>query len=515
MTCFFIMKFPKKKAIVRKKPMKLKTRLIISFCIIIFVPIILAVFLLFGLYTIQSRSNSEKYLVNGSYESMANSLQILNHYVSVEKKYVLQWMNENPQKITDIRRIQKENAKAQENYTYLIVRDENKIIFNGAQRKQQIDLSLLPNYGDNSSEVNIVLYTKNNKPALLRQIDYTDEQGRNGSVFLVVTAEAVVPQIKALLFDAIFSILVILIMTASILITWTYRGFIPQLRYLVKASDNIKEGNLDTPIVTRGNDEIAELSLALEEMRKRLQANALEKIENEQEQKQLISNIAHDLKTPITAVKGYAEGLLDGVASTPEKQKMYLKTIYNKANEMNSLINELTLYTKIDTNRIPYNFQRLNVKNFFLDCAEEIGMDLENQQVEFSYYNYVADDTEIIADAEQLERVIHNIVGNSVKYRGDEKLVINLQVKDVGDFIQVELQDNGRGISPKDLPYIFDRLYRADASRNSKAGGNGIGLSIVKKIIEDHGGNIWATSKLEEGTVMYFVLRKYQEAVNE
>ena len=182
---------------------------------------------------------------------------------------------------------------------------------------------------------------------------------------------------------------------------------------------------------------------------------------------------------------------------------------------MNSLINELTLYTKIDTNRIPYNFQRLNVKNFFLDCAEEIGMDLENQQVEFSYYNYVADDTEIIADAEQLERVIHNIVGNSVKYRGDEKLVINLQVKDVGDFIQVELQDNGRGISPKDLPYIFDRLYRADASRNSKAGGNGIGLSIVKKIIEDHGGNIWATSKLEEGTVMYFVLRKYQEAVNE
>ena len=85
---------------------------------------------------------------------------------------------------------------------------------------------------------------------------------------------------------------------------------------------------------------------------------------------------------------------------------------------------------------------------------------------------------------------------------------INIRVKDVGDFVQIEIEDNGKGIGPKELPYIFDRFYRTDASRNSSMGGSGIGLSIVRKIVEDHGGKIWATSKLGTGTVMYFVLRK-------
>ena len=121
------------------------------------------------------------------------------------------------------------------------------------------------------------------------------------------------------------------------------------------------------------------------------------------------------------------------------------------------------------------------------------------------------EDVQIIADPEQLKRVINNIVGNSVKYLDKQKGFINIRIKDVGDFIQVEIEDNGRGIAARDLPYIFDRFYRADASRNSATGGSGIGLSIVRKIIEDHGGKIWATSKESIGTVMYFVLRKYQE----
>ena len=90
-----------------------------------------------------------------------------------------------------------------------------------------------------------------------------------------------------------------------------------------------------------------------------------------------------------------------------------------------------------------------------------------------------------------------------------------IRLIDVGDFVQVEIEDNGRGISQKDLPNIFDRFYRADSSRNSSQGGSGIGLSIVKKIIEDHGGKIWATSKEGIGTVMHFVLRKHQEVLHE
>ena len=112
-------------------------------------------------------------------------------------------------------------------------------------------------------------------------------------------------------------------------------------------------------------------------------------------------------------------------------------------------------------------------------------------------------------------RVVNNIVTNAIKYMDKQKGQINVRIKDVGDFIQVEIEDNGKGISARDLPYIFDRFYRTDASRNSSNGGSGIGLSIVKKIIEDHGGKIWATSKEKTGTTMYFVIRKYQEVPNE
>lgn len=324
------------------------------------------------------------------------------------------------------------------------------------------------------------------------------------------------PDFKNLVVDAMISVILILFFTAAILVIWTYSGIISRLRQLNKAAENIRDGNLDFSIDTKGHDEISELSESFEAMRKRLQMNAQEKLDAEQEHRMLISNIAHDLKTPITAIKGYSEGILDGVADTPEKQERYLKTIYNKANEMNTLINELTLYSNIDTNKIPYNFHKLNVKDYFTDCMEELEMDLENQHVQLTFFNYVDEDTLMIADPEQLGRVIHNIIGNAIKYmRAEEPSFISMRIKDVGDFIQVEIEDNGKGISNKDLPYIFDRLYRADASRNSAAGGSGIGLSIVKKIIEDHGGKIWATSKENVGTVMYFVLRKYQEVPNE
>ena len=324
------------------------------------------------------------------------------------------------------------------------------------------------------------------------------------------------PDFKNLVVDVMISVILILFFTAAILVIWTYSGIISRLRQLNKAAENIRDGNLDFSIDTKGHDEISELSESFEAMRKRLQMNAQEKLDAEQEHRMLISNIAHDLKTPITAIKGYSEGILDGVADTPEKQERYLKTIYKKANEMNTLINELTLYSNIDTNKIPYNFHKLNVKDYFTDCMEELEMDLENQHMQLTFFNYVDEDTLMIADPEQLGRVIHNIIGNAIKYmRAEEPSFISMRIKDVGDFIQVEIEDNGKGISNKDLPYIFDRFYRADASRNSAAGGSGIGLSIVKKIIEDHGGKIWATSKENVGTVMYFVLRKYQEVPNE
>ena len=338
----------------------------------------------------------------------------------------------------------------------------------------------------------------------------------NEMVYDISLAQSSSSQVKLMAKDMILTATIILVFTALSVGLWIYRSIAVPLVKLRKATQNIKEGNLDFVLEVEGNDEFSQLCQDFEEMRKRLKESTEEKILMDKENKELISNISHDLKTPITAVKGYVEGIMDGVADTPEKMNRYVRTIYNKTNEMDHLINELTFYSKIDTNRIPYTFSKLNVEDYFSDCAEELGLEMETRGIELVYANYVEKDVQVIADGEQIRRVIHNIVSKANKYMEKPKGIIQLRVKDVGDFIQVEIEDNGKGIADKDLPYIFDRFYRTDVSRNSSKGGSGIGLSIVKKIMEDHGGKVWATSRLGIGTIMYFVLRKYQEVpINE
>ena len=136
---------------------------------------------------------------------------------------------------------------------------------------------------------------------------------------------------------------------------------------------------------------------------------------------------------------------------------------------------------------------------------------MESKNLELNYSNLAAPDTMIIADPEQMKKVINNIIGNSIKYIDKEKGVIDIRILDEVDSVRIEIEDNGKGIAAKDLPKIFERFYRTDASRNSSKGGSGIGLSIVKEIVEEHGVYIWATSREGEGTCMHFVIRKYKE----
>ena len=157
----------------------------------------------------------------------------------------------------------------------------------------------------------------------------------------------------------------------------------------------------------------------------------------------------------------------------------------------------------------------MNVSDYFSDCVEEVGLDLEAKNIHLNFTNLVPADTCVVADPEQLKKVINNIISNSVKYMGHENGVIDIRLLDEAESVRIEIEDDGKGIAAKDIGNIFERFYRTDASRNSLQGGSGIGLSIVKKIIEDHGGYVWATSKEGEGTCMHFVLRKYTEKTNE
>ncbi len=496
--------------------MKLKNRLIVAFVALTCIPVVLSAAMMILFAKFQTESIEKTYGVSGTtMESMSNTTPVIAKLTEKVYQKLANLVEETPERMDDVAYLDKLNRSFYGDNTYLIVRKDSQITYIGTDADRAEDvIAHLPEYGEMEPLSENGLYLGGEVQALVKQVDFHFPSGEEGSAFIVMEVGEVLPEVKEFFLYTMVGTALVLAFTAFLLIFWIRRGIMRPLAKMQEAAQNIKEGNLDFELHSDVDDEMGRLCMDLEDMRKRLKDNAQEKLEEDRTYKELISNISHDLRTPVTTIKGYAEGIMDGVADTPEKMGRYVRTIYNKAAEMDTLINELTLYSQIDTNRIPYNFSILSVNDYFEDCSEELSLELEARGTEFSYYNYVEKDVRVIADAEQIGRVIHNIVNNSLKYMDKEKGKINLRVKDVGDFVQVELEDNGRGIAARDLPNIFDRFYRADTSRNSSGGGSGIGLSIVKKILEEHGGKVWATSREHTGTTVHFVLRKYQEVPN-
>lgn len=496
--------------------MKLKTRLIIAFFVIIFVPLFMTGLAFFGFSRYQMQVIEESYGVPVSLENISDTMQLIGKSTQIVFEELKEQASRDTERFLDQKYLEQVNKELNDKYSYLLVRRDGEVYYNGSGKSVEELVKELPAFREFSSAPDGGSYIGKDVKAFVKQLDVEFQDQSEGSLFIISSAKKILEQTRRLTVDVVISTAVILFFTAALLVAWIYTGINAPMKKLSEATKRIKEEDFDFELKATGNDELSQLCRDFDEMRQRLKIQAEEKEDFDRQSKELISNISHDLKTPITAVKGYVEGIMDGVADTPEKMDRYIRTIYVKANDMDRLINELTFYSKIDTNRIPYNFNKINVAEYFDDCAEDVGLEMRDGDINFSYINTVDPTTMIIADAEQLTRVVNNIIGNSVKYMDKEKKYVQLRVKDVGDFIQAEIEDNGKGIPAKELVSIFDRFYRTDASRNSAQGGSGIGLSIVKKIVEDHGGRIWANSKLGEGTTMCFVIRKYQEVpINE
>ncbi len=493
--------------------MKFKTRLVITFLTIILLPLVLACTAFIGIGAFLIREQEEFGFHNNDYNMLIDPTQAsqsISNEIFLEAEKILQ---EDDSGLEDETVLSALNERIMNKSSYIIIRKDDQLYYTGNEIAAAQIFDLLPEFQEEhirKRQEHSVYYDDMKK--LVRQMDFHFSDGGEGSFFVVTRANPIVS--RKLFVDMAIAIMVILIFTSMFLTQWISKGVFAPVNQLNIAMQNIAEGNLEYMLPDKDDGEIGELYRNYEDMRLRLKESTDEKILAEKQNKELVSNISHDLKTPITAIKGYVEGIMDGVADTPEKIDKYIRTIYNKANDMDRLINELTVYSGIDSNRIPYHFHKINVSEYFGDCIEEVGLDLESKNIGLDYSNLAAPDTLIIADPEQLKRVINNIIGNSVKYldKEKEKGQIDIRILDEIDSIRVEIEDNGKGIAAKDLPKIFERFYRTDTSRNSAQGGSGIGLSIVKKIIEDHGGYIWATSKEGEGTCMHFVIRKYQEA---
>ncbi len=490
--------------------MKLLTRIKISYFLAFICPVMLILATVFGVAKIGLNSMEQKYdLDQSNYEMILNPMSMLGHMTASTVEELEQVMQDNPDKLLDTDYLETLNERLSDHSSYLLVKKDFQNIYSGLPKdgNYKDDMNYSPKDGKGES-----IYVVDEQPYHIQQMNFNFSDGTEGQVFIYTNVAQVVPQIKKLFIQIVVTSLLILFAGSFIAMFWLYKSIVHPLNKLKTAAENIKDGNLNFSVAAETDDEIGEVCVAFEEMRLKLKGQIERNIQYEKESKELISNISHDLKTPMTAIKGYIEGIMDGVADTEEKRDRYIRTIYNKVNDMNSLIEELFLYAKLDSNSVTYSFAKVNVDAYFQDCVEEISLDLESQGVDFGYFNYADRDTVIIADPEQLKRVVNNIIGNSVKYASTErKLMISLRIMEEAEFVKIEIEDNGKGIAKNEVPLIFDRCYRTDASRNSSKGGSGLGLSIAKKIIEEHGGKIWAVSTEGVGTTMCFVLRKYKE----
>jgi histidine kinase len=386
-------------------------------------------------------------------------------------------------------------------YTGIVLRVNNKIYYSSNYIERYLGEASLPAFNQDKAEA------PNKNLYILGRHDFYLKDGSEGSIFYILNLEGFKKVFQENSIVIIISSLIILTLTNIILSYWVSKSIIKPLKELENAADEIKQGNLDYAININSKDEIGQLSNSFEEMRFRLKKSLELQQQYEENRKELISNISHDLKTPITSIKGYIEGIKDGVAVTPEKMDKYVSTIYTKATYMDSLINDLFLFSKLDLNKIEFKFQSVDIVNYLKDCVEEINFDLDHSVIDLTLY--VPEKAIIVAvDVQQLKRTIMNIVGNSIKYKNDRKLDIDIVLKEDAESVIIGIKDNGKGIPKDALPYVFDRFYRADASRESIIGGSGLGLAIAKKIIEEHKGSIWIESELYKGTSIFFTLKK-------
>ena len=456
--------------------MKIKKRLMIAFLIITLVPVGLSISIGTMLIKYQEMLMKQSYHVSGdTVQIILNPMRILDGITSHIYEEITKVLNEDPDTLNNQEQLQEWNEKLKRLRSYLVVRKDQEYIYIGDREKFSELMEKLPTFGSYVKNDGGNSYMDGEFPAFLKFRDFYFKNKEQGTVFIITDFNALAPQLRHFVLEFAVAFPLILILTAALLTVWIYRGILKPLNVLKIATHEIREGNLDSPILSDSDNEIGLLCKDFEQMRLKLKEQSRTSLQYEQDMRDLIRNISHDLKTPLTTIKGYSEGLLDGVAGTEERRRKYLQTIYNKAEDMTSLVDELSIYSQFDCNTIPYNFQRINLDNYFTDCVSELQLDLELKQIELNYMNYMDHDLEIVADPEQLKRVINNIIGNSVKYMGKKKGIISIRIRKTGipqESTRVLMEV---GLKNKNLP-IFLNVFTEQ-----------ILLEILRKEVQDLG----------------------------
>lgn len=281
------------------------------------------------------------------------------------------------------------------------------------------------------------------------------------------------------------------------------------LDLLSEGARRLGEGDLDHRIVYAGRDEFAPVCAAFNEMAARLKASVERARRDEESRKELLAGISHNLRSPLTSIRAYVEGLLDGVARTEDTKRRYLCTIRAKAEDIDRLVSQLFLYSKLDLEGVPVERQSIRLDEFITGFVEEAAPDSRTQGLTLTAEELAP--VTVSADPEQLRRVLSNILENSIKYKNKEMGQLRLALEDIGENCRLVLADDGPGVPEEAMPKLFDVFYRSDPARKDPAGGSGLGLAIAAKAVQRMGGSIRARNGLDGGLVIEITLPKEED----
>jgi two-component system phosphate regulon sensor histidine kinase PhoR len=229
--------------------------------------------------------------------------------------------------------------------------------------------------------------------------------------------------------------------------------------------------------------------------------------ENEKFRREFIGNVSHELKTPLTSIQGFVEILMDEAQSGKPAEVKYLQKIANNSDRLIDIVQDLTLITQAESNELQLNLERFHIYELLLEVIEALDdmAKAKDTKVEVRDLNHIS--YQVVADRQKIYQVLYNLIENAIFYCPEETKIA-VRFFDLEHTVMIEVSDNGHGIAPEHLTRIFERFYRVDPNRSRAKGGSGLGLSIVKRIIETHGYTIQADSQLNKGTRFRFGLKK-------
>ena len=445
----------------------------------------------------------------GREEEFRRYLGPLERELRIADRIVNRVLRENPEALKDIKYIQQLDAFMNASNNGIIIRKNNEILYYSPFLSSlDLDEETMNSQIQSFPNKKIINFSEN---IYLEKLDFRFPDESEGEAIIVSDVTSTLEdlaQFRYSVFIILILFLVAIVIISTITIYILSRNIIKPLTQLENAALQIRKGNYDFKIDTTAKDEIGDLSRTFEETRKQLKEGERIKRKYDNNRNELISNISHDLKTPITTIKGYIEGIIDGIPSSKEKKDKYLKIVYQNTINMESLINELFLLSELELKEFPLNFVSVDIKAYLTDCFEELKFYLAEKGITLKFDADYPEKKMVYVDREKIKRVILNIINNAVNHKASIDPVIVIKLTEKKEEAQIEIRDNGPGIAEKSLNNIFERFYKADKARSTNSSGTGLGLYIAKQIVMSHEGRIWAKSQEGKGTSIFFTLKK-------